>query len=164
MVDRDQSYLTGRRQDELTPDDISRVKQAFQALGYSGPLEFRRGHRTTTGVRVVIDEHTRMPTPRIYVGADIMPGADVVNPNQRIDYVAAAAHEITHTIRIENNQEFVEAEFKDIEEAITSLHAACEFRNVLRPSQVEQLVTDAVQRLVNYVLRARQARAEGGER
>ena len=161
LLDRDKSYLPGRNQEALSEHDKQRVLNAFEALGYNGPLNILSGHSTKTEVKVIHDPETQIANPCIFVGSDIFPGVNVLNPNQRVDYVAAAAHEIMHCQRINNKSEIDEMEFAEIEEAITSLHAACAFRYELNPSQIEQLISDAAERLMGFVFKSRSQKVDG---
>lgn len=126
----------------------------FRALGFDGPIEFATSDRNYTRFEVAKDQDGE-PHGKIVVGPDIMPGKGT-NPNATMDRRAAAAHEITHCKRWETGTA-CDVD-RDLDEAQTDLQAICYFKEHLGPSQIESLITDALERLVRL-----ERRLEGGE-
>lgn len=133
------SLPPGRNQSSLDEAQKAQVEQAFRGLGYQGKLEFREGPGTKSGF-----VPNNAGEPCIVIGADIFPGK-AMNPNAMMDMLSAAAHEISHHSRWTNSWEH--REFEHLDEAVTSLQAACWSKQFLSPSQIESLVSDAIERL-----------------
>jgi hypothetical protein len=144
-----ESLLSGRRITSLTPEEIKSMERNFRGLGYDGPLEFDESASSKTKFVVARDENDD-EFGKIIVGADIFPGYDVANPNAVLDPIAAVAHEITHYTRWVSKRELPFGIFNDIDEAMTSLQAVCAFKSDLNALHIEQLVSDALSRLVKY--------------
>jgi len=133
----------------------------FRTLGFDGLLEFpdlldpRTGEKTRTRF-VPHREQDGNRIGKIIVGPDIMPGKGT-NPNSFMDRFTAIAHEITHFRRWEGGMSCDDPELEELDEAQTDLQAACYFRRDLNASQVESLITDALERLILL-----ERRLEGG--
>lgn len=121
----------------------------FRALGYQGPIEFDGGHGGRT--RFVVRDTEDGEVGLIVVGPDVFPGFDVANANAVMDPLAAVAHEITHYERWRSGRELPMGHLEDIDEAMTSLQAACAFHRDLNSLHIEQLVSDALERLARFV-------------
>jgi hypothetical protein len=141
------SLPPGRRQDALSEAEMRKAESAFRALDYRGRIEFEShsGGRTRFAVRR--DDTNGEEYGLIIIGPDIYPGQAVANPNAVLDMTATAAHEITHFIRWQEGRELPEGH---LDEAMTSLQAICIFKTVLSSMQIEQLVSDALERLVLF--------------
>jgi hypothetical protein len=139
------SLPPGRRHAALTPEDMRRAEEIFRALYYEVRIEFEPEAGRNTRFVVSTDPTTGEKTGLIIIGPDLFPGPNVANPNSVLDAMAAAAHEITHLKRWEEGRALPKGH---LDEAMTSLQAACSFRSALSSNQIEQLVTDALQRLL----------------
>ena len=138
------SLLPNRRQDSLGKNEVEQIKSFCAALAYPGILEFETDSGSKTRFEVRHDEDTGTPYGVIVVGPDIYPGKHITNPNSILCAFSAVAHEVTHYFRW---FEFSVLPLGHLDEAITSLQATCRFRNFLSPTQIEALVSDAMQRL-----------------
>jgi hypothetical protein len=145
MSSNEASLPPGRRQAALTEEEMRRAEEIFRALYYEIQIEFEPGNGSHTRFVVKTDATNGEKTGLIIIGPDLYPGADVANPNAVLDAVAAAAHEITHYIRWREGRALPRGH---LDEAMTSLQAVCSFRSALSPNQIEQLVTDALHRLL----------------
>jgi hypothetical protein len=141
------SLPPGRRQAALSEPEMRRAETVFRALDYKGRVEFdaRAGGKTRFVVRP--DESTGEEEGVIIIGPDLYPGLAVANPNSVLDPTATAAHEITHYIRWQEGRELPVGH---LDEAMTSLQAICTFKATLSPTELEQLVSDALERLIQF--------------
>ena len=146
-----ESLLPGRRVAALKEREKRNITDMFRAMGYNGPLEFdeKHGGRTRFEVRDAEDGEDRK-IGVIVVGPDIYPGLNVANANSVMDPLPAVAHEITHYDRWNSGRELPHGYLEDIDEAMTSLQAACAFRG-LSSLHIQQLISDALERLVAYI-------------
>ena len=141
------SLPPGRRQTALSDVEMRKAESVFRVLNYTGPIAFepQAGGRTRFTLRT--DEATGQEEGLIIIGPDLYPGQAVANPNSVIDALPTAAHEITHYIRWEEGRELPQGH---LDEAMTSLQAICIFKTALSSLQIEQLVSDALVRLLQF--------------
>lgn len=98
-------------------------------------------------------------------GEDIYPGKSVLDPNASLSMQAAVAHEVTHFCRWRDKTELLQAEFEEIDEALTSLESVLRFPRQLNEHDMRQLVADAIQRLQLYIHRMEgKASREAGQK
>lgn len=136
------SLLSGRNRSPLTDQQRRSVEEDFRALGYDGPLDWEEYGWTRFTPRT--DDQGRT-FGVVVIGPDILPGRDVTNPNAALDQMAAAAHELEHMNRWRSGRSL---DVGHLDEAMTSLQAACTYGTFLTKNRVEQLISDALQRLV----------------
>lgn len=144
-----ESLLPGRRINALSQEEVKSMERNFRGLGYDGVLEFDESTASKTKFVVYKDENDE-EIGKVVVGADIFPGYDVANPNAVLDPLAAVAHEITHYERWISKRELPQGKFDDIDEAITSLQAVCSYTSDLSSLHIQQLVSDALHRLIKF--------------
>ena len=140
------SLLPGRNSRPLTPEQKGQIERELREnLSYEGPIVWRDGPATKSCFAPGPD-----PTGSgeevgiLYIGSDILPGTDTLNPNSSLDRLAALAHEVTHWWRHDEGREW---EKSDLDEIATSLQAITLSWGELRPRHVRQLVEDALARL-----------------
>lgn len=153
------SLLPGRGAKALEKYDEERITNIIRAFRYDGPVEFDEGNSTRTRF-AVCEDGKGDKFGKIVIGSDIQQGTDVANPNAMLDEMAAIAHELTHYQRWKDKRDLPIGDLNDIDEAMTSLQAVCAFKTLLSDMQIEQLVSDALQRLVQY---AKKRRETGGK-
>jgi hypothetical protein len=137
------SLQAGRSPVPLTEDRIRSVGNTFLGLDRSVPARHDAAGRT----RFVVEVDDGQEVGIVYYGADVYPGPVVVDPNAALSMQAAAAHEISHFHRWQDNTELPLGAHAHLDEACTSLDAALRFSEQLTPHEIQQLVRDALQRL-----------------
>jgi len=147
MEDR-HSLLAGRNLVPLTRDDIRRASNVF--LGMDGSVNARYEESTQTAFRVSQDE-SGAEFGEIIFGPDIYPGIGVVDPNSTLSLDAAAAHELAHYYRWRDKRELPHDVLTHLDEAQTSLEAALRYQSHLNSTDVNQLISDAIQRVQLYI-------------
>jgi hypothetical protein len=142
------SLLGGRRTRPLTEAEIRNVVNTFLSFDRTVPTEHDEGRPTS--FRLVPDEEnpeSEVRVGRVFFSADVYPGPSVADPNSELSMPAAVAHELCHYYRWLNNTELPHDEYRDLDEAQTSLEALLRFGRDLSRHEVEQLARDAVVRL-----------------
>ncbi|MBU3955006.1 hypothetical protein KJ633_00940 [bacterium] len=142
-----ESLLSGRNPECLNDEQKDRVRMYLETLGYHGVIEFIDEACSRSCFKVRRDEHGQ-EYGVIRIGSDIYPGKNVINPNASLDMMCALCHEYTHYIRWENKMELSSDIFEEI---ITSLQAIANCRDKLNTRQLEQLSSDALYRLMEYI-------------
>lgn len=137
------SLLGGRRTQPLSDAEIRTVVNTFLGLDQTVPVQ--HDPSSPTGFRVVEQDGDHIG--RVYFSSDIYPGPNVADPNSALSMQAAVAHEISHFHRWRDNTELPHAEYRDLDEALTSLDALLRFARSLSSFEIEQLARDAVLRL-----------------
>lgn len=148
------SLLDGRNVAPLSDQQKRSVAATFYELDAECPVRFG-DNRTVFRIANDGDEQVA----EVIFGADIFPGANIIDANSTLGMKAAAAHEICHWRRHVDMREIDEVELMHIDEALTSLEAARRFPKHLSVQDVEQLIGDAMQRLKLFV---DEHRAKGG--
>lgn len=139
-----ESLLAGRNRSPLTESEIRRAANTFLGLDSSVPVHYDPDSPTI--FHVTVDE-TGIDQGEIIIGPDIYPGGSIVDPNSALSLQAAAVHELTHFYRWRDKAELPDGRLTHLDEALTSLEAICRYERHLNPTDVHQLVTDAIQRL-----------------
>lgn len=86
---------------------------------------------------------------KVMLGADVLPGDNVVDANSRMSLLACLAHEFAHSERyLAGYERPTDSPDFLIDEAETSLHAS--FITVLKRKDREDLREDAYERLIQY--------------
>lgn len=141
-----ESLLAGRSTKPLTDGDVRSVTNTL--LGLDDQVPFRHGPGERTRCRVRIEggeEHCE-----VVFDADIYPGTSSVDPNASLSMRAALAHELSHYHRWKDKMELLDDELRHLDEALTSLDAARRYGPKLYPEEIQQLVGDAMQRLILF--------------
>ena len=89
--------------------------------------------------------------PDIRFGEDIYMGASVVDPNAQLSVTCAAAHEICHFYRWNDKRELEDNDYRDLDEAWTSLEAILRFPKQLNDGEARELAADAMQRIMLFI-------------
>ncbi len=147
MAKGQSSLLNGRNAEPLSDVRVQTVSAAFHWFDRTANVKHDGGRtrfRPIAGDPVVNHE--------ILFGPDIYPGANIGNPNSCLSMRAAVVHELTHKVRHDNGFEVNEPELEHIDEALTSLSAILQFQRKLEDFEILELVSDAVQRLQEYVV------------
>lgn len=139
----DGSLAAGRSTEPLSEGKIRSVGTTFLGLDPTVPFVHDPGGRT----RFVVEEKDGEEVGQVYFGADVYPGASVMDPNSALSMKAAVAHEISHHHRWRDATELRLGQFIHLDEAQTSLDAALRFASQLSPHEIQQLIRDAVLRL-----------------
>ena len=142
------SLLTGRNVAPLQPEQIRRATQTFLTLDSS--VNARHVDRARTVFRVSVDEDGHH-FGEVVFGPDIYPGPNIINPNSALSLRAAAAHELSHFHRWNDMAALSDDGLEHVDEALTSLQAACRYQNHLNPTEIQQLIGDAIERLHLFV-------------
>lgn len=142
------SLLAGRNAAPLTDQEIRRASQVFLGLEARVPFKYDAAARTVFRVVVADDgEHYG----EVVFGPDLYPGGSVADANSALSLNAAVAHELTHFHRWRDKLALPESELEHLDEALTSLQAIQRYDRDLNPTDVRQLVADAVQRIRLFV-------------
>lgn len=149
MTERDhQSLMAGRRSAPLDQGDQRAVTAVFFALDRE--VNFRYEEGAYTHFEVEVDEDGT-DFGIVIFGPDIYPGTGLADPNSSLSMKAAVAHEMAHFHRWRDRSEISPlGSHRDLDEAITSLDAARRYSRLLSPYELEQLVSDALQRLAQH--------------
>lgn len=109
-------------------------------------IDVRYDAGRSTGFRLLEEDGQTLPV--ITYSADIFPGPNIVNPNSALSMRAAAAHELSHFHRWQDNLELPWDHYRHLDEALTSLYALLRYgRDHLSTPEMEQLAADAAHRL-----------------
>jgi len=138
------SLLTGRNLAPLNDQDIRRVSTIF--LGLDGNVNARYEAGTTTRF-VISQDHDGQEFGEVIFSSDIYPGQNVANPNATLSLKGAVAHELTHYYRWQDKSELPHGITTHIDEAMTSLEAALRYSHSLDKTDVQGLISDALQRI-----------------
>lgn len=149
MPNRPNSLLAGRNQTPLSDEDQRRVTNTFLGMDRTVSTRYEEGSRTV--FHVVNDEITGEEYGEIRFGPDILPGRGIIDPNSALGMDAAAAHELTHFYRWRDRIELTDDSLEHLDEALTSLMAILRYRRNLNNTDVDQLVSDAIQRIQLYL-------------
>lgn len=143
------SLLGGRSTSPLSERDQRAVTVVFLGLDREVPFRYEEG--AYTHFEVEIDEDGSEYGIVIF-GPDIYPGAAMADPNSTLSMKAAVAHEMAHFHRWRDRTEITPlGAYRDLDEALTSLDAARRYGRDLSPYELEQLVSDALQRLALHL-------------
>lgn len=145
------SLLPGRNTAPLSDDQIRQITNTFLGMDEECQVRYDPAGRTVFRVAGENGEAVK----EVVFGPDIYPGQNVVDANSNLSFKAAVAHEITHFRRHLDMREIDEEHLVHIDEALTSLEAARRFPRQLSPQDIEQLIGDAIQRLILYVSEVR---------
>ena len=148
MPNEKSSLLAGRNKAPLTPDEVRRATNTF--LGLDKNVNARYDPNSPTVFCVSKDE-SGGHYGEIVFGPDIYPGSSVVDPNSALSLDAAAAHELTHYHRGKDKTALSAEEHEHLDEALTSLQAVFRYYKQLSETDVQQLISDAVQRIQLFV-------------
>jgi hypothetical protein len=148
MTNHRSSLLAGRNRAPLTPAQIQRASTTF--LGLDNTVNVRYDETAQT-VFCVVRNDSGEEYGEIVFGPDIYPGTSIVDPNSALSLKAAAAHELTHYHRWKNLMALSEASQEYLDEALTSLEAIHRYKRHLDDTDVQQLISDAMQRLQLYI-------------
>lgn len=144
MTGRDTgSLLAGRSLAPLNDRKVTSVANTFYGLDSQAPVQ----HDPDGPTRFVIEDENGEEFGRIYFGSDIYPGASVGDPNSALSMRAAAAHELSHFHRWNDQTELPLGVHRHLDEAQTSLDAALRYAGDLSAHEIQQLIRDAFQRL-----------------
>lgn len=138
------SLLTGRNLAPLNDQDTRRVSSVF--LGLDGNVNARYEAGATTRF-VISQDDNGQEFGEIIFSSDIYPGQNVANPNATLSLKGAAAHELTHYYRWQDKSELPHGTMTHIDEAMTSLEAALRYSHSLDKTDVQGLISDALQRI-----------------
>ena len=138
------SLPPNRNNQPLTEGQVDRAVLTFRHLDPQVPVRHVPGKRTCFVVTMNVDGEE---VGEVCFGADILPGAAVLDPNSVMSSRAAAAHEIAHYHRWSDGTELQQGQMDNIDEALTSLTAVLRFQDRLDSIEVRQLISDAIQRL-----------------
>jgi hypothetical protein len=138
------SLASGRSNVPLSDAQIRSVSTTFLGLDRTVPFKHDPAGRTRF---VVEQDDSGDEVGIVYFGADVYPGANVVDPNSALSMQAAVAHEISHFHRWKDATELPLGEHVHLDEAQTSLDAALRFAATLSAHEIQQLMRDSVQRL-----------------
>jgi hypothetical protein len=141
------SLLAGRNQVPLTLEDQRRATNTFTGMDDSVVVRYEASAHT--GFRVAHDESGEYG--EIVFGPDVYPGASIIDPNSALSLDAAVAHELTHYYRWRDKRELRADGMIHLDEALTSLEASVRYEIFLKPHDLRQLVSDAIQRIQLHV-------------
>lgn len=142
------SLLAGRNTAPLNDQEIRRISN--MTLGLDNRINFKYSEGTTTRFITTVDENGET-YGEIVFSNDVYPGGNVANPNSALSLKAAIAHELSHYHRWENRTELEHGFKTHIDEAMTSLEAALRYGRDLDTTDIEGLISDALQRLRLYI-------------
>jgi hypothetical protein len=137
--------LGARNKVGLTEGQIAQCIQAWQILCEDRERTLDVSEAAAYGSRTRFVESRNV----VVLGADVLPGLGIA-ANARMSVMACLAHEIAHAERFELGYDRP-FEYPDnlIDEAETSLRAS--FASALMPREQEDLVEDALERLVLWL-------------
>ncbi len=148
MTEHRSSLLAGRNRAPLTPDQIRRASTTFLGLDNTVNVRYEEATRT---VFCIMRSESGEEYGEIVFGPDIYPGSSVIDPNSALSLRAAVAHELTHYHRWKNMMSLSEDSQEYLDEALTSLEAIHRYKRHLDDTDVQQLISDAMQRLQLYI-------------
>lgn len=143
-----QSLLDGRQVAPLTEAEIRRASSTF--MGLDNQVNVRYEARSTTRFVTGMDESGE-EFGEIIFSCDLYPGTNIANPNSALTMKAAAAHELAHFYRWTDKSELPHGTLTHIDEAMTSLEAAIRYARDLNTTDMQGLISDALQRLRLFV-------------
>jgi hypothetical protein len=146
MARGDGSLLHGRNNAPLDERQQQQVISLFFGMDAEANVRYDEGSRT-----VFREVNEGEVNHEIVFGPDIYPGGAIADPNAILGVKCAVAHELSHKARHDDMTEINEEELQQIDEALTSLGAILRFHESLNPHQIRQLVSDASQRLQEFV-------------
>ena len=154
-VARPNSLLDGRNNAPLTEKEIKRASNTF--IGFDQTVNVRYEAGSSTRFRVCEDEAGE-EYGEIIFSEDVYPGNNIANPNSALSVPGAAAHELSHFYRWQGKTELPHGHLSHIDEAMTSLEGALRYSQLLNTTDLQGLISDALQRLRHFV--AEQAPAD----
>ena len=138
------SLLAGRNVAQLDNVAIKRASNTFLGFGENVNVIYEVG--SATRFRVMIDESGEEYGEVIF-SDDIYPGQNIANPNSALTLAGAAAHELAHFYRWQGKTDLQHGHLIHIDEAMTSLEAALRYPHKLNNTDLQGLISDALQRL-----------------
>jgi hypothetical protein len=151
------SLLSGRSTAPLNDQDIRRVSSTFLGMDDKVNVRFQMGATTRF---VISQDDDGQEFGEIVFSSDIYPGQNVTNPNATLSLKGAIAHELTHFYRWQNKSELPHDTMTHIDEAMTSLEAALRYSHSLDQTDVQGLISDALQRIHLFLAESQQPLAE----
>lgn len=145
---RPRSLLDGRNNAALNENEIKRASNTF--LGFEHEVNVRYEAGSFTRFRIA-QEADGDEYGEIIFSEDIYPGGNIANPNSTLSVPGAAAHELAHFYRWQGKTELPHGQLTHIDEAMTSLEGALRYSHKLNTTDLQGLISDALQRLRLYV-------------
>ena len=143
-----QSLLAGRSTEPLDQNAVRSVTRTFVGLDDTVPYR----HDPEGYTRLVIEkDEDDLDIGVVCFSSDIYPGPGYADPNSALSMKAAVAHEMSHFHRWKDQLELKPlGKNRDLDEAMTSLDAALRYASHLIKHELEQLVSDSLQRLAAH--------------
>lgn len=148
QIAKPNSLLAGRNNAPLDNVAIKRASNTFLGFGEDVNVIYESG--STTRFRVVTDDAGEEYGEVIF-SEDIYPGQNIANPNSALSLAGAAAHELAHFHRWQGKTDLHHGHLVHIDEAMTSLEAALRYPHKLNSTDLQGLISDALQRLRLFV-------------
>lgn len=145
---RKASLLPGRNAVPLTTTQISRAATMIFGLDQKVNARYEAASFTRFLVRA---EESGEEVGEIVFSDDIYQGTNLANPNSILSLKGAAAHELAHFYRWQGGTELPHGHLTHLDEAMTSLEAALRYFPELDRTDIQGLISDALQRLRHYV-------------
>ena len=146
---RKASLLPGRNTAPLSKAQITRAATMLFGLDQRVNARYERGSSTRFVVRN--EEGSEEEVGEIVFSEDIYPGTNLANPNSILSLKGAAAHELAHFYRWQGGTELPHGHLSHLDEAMTSLEAALRYYFDLDRTDIQGLISDALQRLRHHV-------------
>jgi hypothetical protein len=137
----------GRSTAPLTEDKQKSVARTI--VGLDPEVPYKHLESGYTHLAMELDED-QLEVGVVYFAADIYPGQGAADPNSVLSMKAAVAHELSHFHRWRDQRELPLGVYRDLDEAMTSLDAALRYARHLSTHEIEQLISDALQRLTSH--------------
>ena len=144
QVAKPNSLLAGRNNTPLDNVAIKRASNTFLGFGEDVNVIYQAG--SATRFRVVTDD-VGEEYGEVVFSEDIYPGQNIANPNSALTLAGAAAHELAHFYRWQGQTDLQHGHLIHIDEAMTSLEAALRYPHKLNNTDLQGLISDALQRL-----------------
>jgi hypothetical protein len=144
MTQKESSLLSGRNTAPLDNSAIKRASNTFLGFGEDVNVIYEAG--SLTRFRIITDDEGE-EYGEVVFSEDIYPGSNIANPNSALSLAGAAAHELAHFFRWQGNTDLQHGHLIDIDEAMTSLEAALRYHHKLNSTDLQGLISDALQRL-----------------
>lgn len=138
------SLLAGRNTAPLDDVAIKRASNTFLGFGEQVNVIYEAG--SSTRFRVMTDDSGE-EYGEVVFSEDIYPGPNIANPNSALTLAGAAAHELAHFYRWQGRTDLPHGHLIHIDEAMTSLEAALRYPHKLNNTDLQGLISDALQRL-----------------
>lgn len=142
------SLLPGRNAVPLTQTQISRAATMIFGLDQTVNARYEAGSFTRFVVR---NDEFGEEVGEIIFSDDIYQGTNLANPNSILSLKGAAVHELAHYYRWQGGTELPYGHLTHLDEAMTSLEAALRYFPDLDRTDMQGLISDALQRLRHYV-------------